>query len=359
MRHRAPTPHRKSPRFRARKQPHPPRRRAATQCARDAAPSRRRRRPAPSCCDPGGGRPAARHAPRGPGRSDAIVQGPKRTGPCSRLDSVVLADGTNAGAEVGLLRAVRAREQLVERALERARQTGRLVGRCEREQVLARPGVELLEQRQDPSPDQAALRVAIRAVLAVCETRRGAVRLGLLTPEAEQRSHDAVLALRLDAGAGTAARDEPVEDGLDLVRGSVAGRAEPVRRVARTGARAARPRCGRAARRRPRRPARRDRSARPRPTPRRGARGSRAAPTRGSRAPGERPRGRSSPRRRRRGRSPRRRVGSARAGGCPARLARAGPGRPSRPLSPGARHVPGTELSVTDERPRPEPELQP
>ena len=63
-------------------------------------------------------------------------------------------------------------------------------------------------------------------------TRRPSARstpVGLLAPERQQRADDAVLAARLDPGR-VPARDEPVEDGLDLVGGGVAGRAQPVRR---------------------------------------------------------------------------------------------------------------------------------
>ena len=163
----------------------------------------------------------------------------------------------------------------------------------------------------------------------------------LLGPEVEQRPDDAVLALRLDP-AGPAARDEPIEDGLDLVGGRVPGRAQAIGRERVADA----PQLVLGARGRgvddlgPEQP--RGRRARPRRTPLRAGRGSRAARRRGSRARRGRARGRSSRRRPRRGRSRRRRARSAGAGGSAGRRAR---GRPSGPLFQprGARHVPGTD----------------
>ena len=132
-----------------------------------------------------------------------------------------------------------------------------------------------------------------------------------------------------------AARDEPVEDRLDLVRGRVPGRAQPVGGRPSSAARGARPRSGpRRRARRPRRRARRGRSGRPPRTPRRAACGSRAARRRGSRARGARARGRSSRRRPRRGSRSRRPARSARAGGCAPRSARAAPRSPRGRLSP-------------------------
>ena len=97
----------------------------------------------------------------------------------------------------------------------------------EAQQVLLRARVEPPEQREISS------RMRPRFVSGFELSRRGvspsacAVGLGLLAPERQQRTDDAVLAPRLDP-ARDAARDEPVEDGLDLVRGGVAGRAQAV-----------------------------------------------------------------------------------------------------------------------------------
>ena len=101
---------------------------------------------------------------------------------------------------------------------------------------------------------------------------------------------------------GRAARGEPVEDGLDLVGGRVAGRAEAGRRVARSGGRGARPRCapgGASTTSAPKRLAA-ERGVRSDSSPR--SPWSRGAPRRGSRARRARARGRSSRPRRRRGR---------------------------------------------------------
>src|SRR5579859_6348839 len=143
-------------------------------------------------------------------------------------DRVVLADRADAAAEVSLLRALAAGQEPVQRLLQLPRQARALVG-GEGEQVVAGPGVELLQQREDLRADQAAFRVRVRAVAPVGEPGCGAVRLGVLAPQLEQRPDDTVLALRLDP-AGASARDEPVEDGLDLVGGGVAGGAETVGR---------------------------------------------------------------------------------------------------------------------------------
>ena len=87
--------------------------------------------------------------------------------------------------------------------------------------------MELPEQRHDLCADEAALRLGVRAVAARLDPLGAAVGLGLLPPERQQRADDPVLALRLDP-AGNAARDETVEDGLDLVGGGVASRPEAV-----------------------------------------------------------------------------------------------------------------------------------
>src|ERR671924_186343 len=133
-------------------------------------------------------------------------------------DAVVLAHGLDTAAEVDPRRAGRAPEQRLERARPSLR---------EREKVLFRPGVELPEERDDLLADEAALGVRVGRVDPERHPDGPAVRLGLLAPDGQQRTHDAVLAPGLDT-TGLAARDEPVEDGLDLVGRGVAGRPQTV-----------------------------------------------------------------------------------------------------------------------------------
>src|SRR3954470_22141358 len=85
--------------------------------------------------------------------------------------------------------------------------------------------MQAAEQRQDLVADQAPRRVRVRGVRAVLQPRGAAVRLRLVAPEVEERAHNAVGAAALDR-ARLAARNELIERGLDLVRGSVAGGAE-------------------------------------------------------------------------------------------------------------------------------------
>jgi hypothetical protein len=87
--------------------------------------------------------------------------------------------------------------------------------------------VQAPQERQDLLADQAALGVAVRGVAAGRQPDGAAVRVGLLATDAEERPDDAVLAAPLDP-ARSAARDEAVEDRLDLVGRRVAGGAEPV-----------------------------------------------------------------------------------------------------------------------------------
>ena len=87
--------------------------------------------------------------------------------------------------------------------------------------------MEAAEEREDLVADQAALRAGVRAVFAERQAFGAAVRLGLRAPEHQEWPDDAVLSPGLDA-LRRAARGEAVEDGLDLVGGGVAGRAEAV-----------------------------------------------------------------------------------------------------------------------------------
>src|ERR1044072_3055445 len=85
------------------------------------------------------------------------------------------------------------------------------------------------QERQQLFADQAPAGVGIRAVRSELQTLGTTVGLGLRAPERQQGTDDAVLPLGLDA-LGVPARDEAVEHGLDLVRGRVTGRTEPVAR---------------------------------------------------------------------------------------------------------------------------------
>ena len=136
--------------------------------------------------------------------------------------AVVLADDLASAAEVEARRAVDRVEQLDE--LRRRRLAVR-----EPEEVALRGWVQPAQERQDLVADQAALRARVRAVAAEVEALGEAVRLGVLAPAVEQRPDDAVRAAPVDL-ARRAARDDPVEDGLDLVGGGVARGAEPVGR---------------------------------------------------------------------------------------------------------------------------------
>ena len=93
-------------------------------------------------------------------------------------------------------------------------------------QVRVGARMEPPEQRQDLVPDQPSRGVRIRRVDADREAVLDAVRRRLLPRDGEQRAHDAVLATHLDP-ARRAARDDPVEDGLDLIRRRVPRGAEP------------------------------------------------------------------------------------------------------------------------------------
>ena len=186
----------------------------------------------------------------------------------------------------------RAPAAIVRRSLERA------------QDVLPGGGMDALEQRQDLLADQPAGGRGVRRIGTERKPALAAERLGLLAPERQQRAYHPVLAARLDP-LRVAARDEPVEDRLDLIARGVAGGAQPLRplRVAEV----AQPGLAQAARRpraRPPRRARRRRSVRRRRTPLRAARGRRGARRRGSRARAGDGRDRSSRRRRRRGRAP-------------------------------------------------------
>ena len=89
------------------------------------------------------------------------------------------------------------------------------------------PGCRRRRRGRISSTDQAPLRVGVGRVDADGQTVLAAIRFRLLPPEREQRTDDAVLARRPDPLA-VAGRDEPVQDRLDLIRGRVARRPQPM-----------------------------------------------------------------------------------------------------------------------------------
>ena len=215
--------------------------------------------PAPSCGALRAGRPAASARTSSP-RS---ARGELSTGPRSTRTARARACRTRArrgrrrrGRPPSSLRGSRAESEL---RLELPGQVRALRGEPRAGSARA-PGWSALEQRQDLGADEAAHGVGVRRVGPELEPLGAAVGLGLLAPERQQRTDDAVLAVRLDP-LRRAAGDEPVEDGLDLVGGGVARRAqaaarrERVAQVAQLDLRRAR-----AARRSPRRRAPRRRS---------------------------------------------------------------------------------------------------
>src|SRR5215203_5870283 len=133
---------------------------------------------------------------------------------------VVLADDLAPAPEIESLRAVD--------RLEQADELGRRRLAVRQAQEIALGGrVKPAEQRQDLVPDQAALRIRIGRVAAEVEGLGEAVGLRLIAPALEERTDDPVGAAPVDL-PGRAARDDAVEDGLDLVGRGVAGRAQPV-----------------------------------------------------------------------------------------------------------------------------------
>ena len=210
-------------------------RRAATPRARSAGPSRPRTRPGPSSA---AREPVARRASRareGRAASESIRHGAPahlarraRPGPRSSQRRSYSRTAWTPPPRSTPLRAARAREQLRRAALGRSSASA--------EQVLLRaPGGAARSSGRISSRIRPRTVSRVRRVDAERQPVGAAVRLGLLAPERQQRPDDAVLALRLDP-ARAAARDEPVEDRLDLVGGRVAGRAQPVgrERVARS-----------------------------------------------------------------------------------------------------------------------------
>ena len=145
-------------------------------------------------------------------------------------EPVVLAHRLDAAAEVDALRADRRVEQLGERGRHRPA----LVERAQ--DVLARGGMDLLEQRQDLA------RGSGRASCPGSTSRRGArARARGRTPRSPRARAAAAAGRRRPRAAALIPFvlplvDEPVEDRLDLVGARVPGRAQPVGRAARSGA---------------------------------------------------------------------------------------------------------------------------
>src|SRR5918996_2621702 len=93
--------------------------------------------------------------------------------------------------------------------------------------VLTGCRVQPLERGQDVVADDAPRRGWIRGIDPERQALRAAVALGLLAPQGQERTDDAVLAPDANAGRRPA-RGEPVEDRLDLVGGRVASCAQSV-----------------------------------------------------------------------------------------------------------------------------------
>jgi hypothetical protein len=91
--------------------------------------------------------------------------------------------------------------------------------------------VKPAQQREKLVADQASLRLGIRAVGPEWEPLRAAVAVGLVAPDGEQGTDDAVLALRLDPSRD-AARSDAEQHGLHLVGCCVSSGAQPVGREA-------------------------------------------------------------------------------------------------------------------------------
>ena len=268
--------------------------------ARPAAPWRPRRDPAPSFGGLRSGRPGGEMRTDRPGRSVSSRHGPHVTRALEPQARRTRARrGRRLRGRPTFVPSVEAR-RLGERRLERTRQAWPL-----RRRVPAGS-----RRRPDGGAAGAAgsRRGSAHASCRRSSSRPGrgspcsrAVRRRLVARDVEERPNDAVLPAQLDPTGG-AARDDPVEDRLDLVGRRVAGGPEPEagrggvaqlshRSLCRRRLDADDPRAehARAVLARPRRPRRRAR------------RGGRARQRRRSRGPRAHARGTSSRRRRRRG----------------------------------------------------------
>ena len=185
---------RQPPRSRARRQPRPPRRRAASASRSARGTFASTNTSCTSCVRPGeavAGPPRAHVEPRLVGARSST--GPKRTRAVLERDAVVLANGADAAAEVGVLRAVAGREQ-TPGACARACAAGAAARRR------ARAGSGGARGCEPPSSGRISFRIRPRFVSGSSSpcgrrARRRAVGLGLLAPDGEQRADDAVLAL--------------------------------------------------------------------------------------------------------------------------------------------------------------------
>ena len=200
------------------------RRPPARRPARLSAPSRPRADPAPSCGglpdDPPAGAPrTSRSRPVGLERPGPPGDRCPRAGACRTR---VRRGRRRRGRRPSCRRA--------RRAARRATPRGAAAGAGARSPSASRFASAPGWRRR--SRGRISSRISPRAVSRlVASTRTGEAVLAavggrLLARDVEQRSHDAVLAAHLDP-ARRAARDDPVEHGLDLVRGGVAGRAQP------------------------------------------------------------------------------------------------------------------------------------
>ena len=210
-------------RRRERRRPRRRRRRAATCRGRLAAPSRRRTRPASCCVRPARRSPGRRVRTVSPGRALSIRHGPKRTLPSSRTSSysrtartppprsAAFVPSVDASSESSALRASRGRRGRSSASASRFRSA---------------PGWRRRRSGRISSRMSPRFVSRVRRVDAVLEAVLLAVADGVVAPQVEERSHDAVLALRLDASR-VSGRHEAIENGLDLVGRGVPRRPKP------------------------------------------------------------------------------------------------------------------------------------
>ena len=178
----------------------------------------------PPACEPVARPPPRTSSPGAPIGSRVAHGCPHSTGPSSR-SAVVLADGADAGAEVGRFVPSRLGQQLRE-LLERARQPRALVA-SESRFASARGS-------SCSSSGRISSRIRPRFVPGWTSprgTRARAARSRRASPRARTPSSGRTTpsSRRALMRCGEPRGDEPVEDGLDLVRGGVAGRAQPRR----------------------------------------------------------------------------------------------------------------------------------
>ena len=168
--------------------------------------------------------PGRRARTSSPGSSLSISHGPQRTGPALQRDAVVLAHGADPAAEVARLRPSRSASSSSSVSSSPRGSRGR--SSASRRMFSSAAGMEPAEERDDLR--RGSGRGACRGSTSRCGYARPFSRQYASVSSrqtVEQRADDAVLAPRLDPARRAAGR-EPVEDGLDLVGGRVAGGAE-------------------------------------------------------------------------------------------------------------------------------------